>query len=291
MGASILHELMKEGVLVEPKVAERISAMTSEEHAELLERVKAEKPLVLSEDFFENIIDVSEFRGRKKFSVQEKAAEMNAYFSALQNLFEKKNRAVSIANASESASVIGLVRSVLQDGFEIEDQTGAIKVVSKMQVDEDDVVMVAGKAVQKVIYADYVEFPDVPERRARKSPKRCEVVFGKTSDGADYSISFGEKMSIGKNSLIVGRNPAQLKINNVSILACPHIAKEHPLQILKKRRLPGALFAMAEAPDVLLLRGSENFLENYMGATVIAINGKSFARINLKTREAKIETI
>ncbi|MFZ3076826.1 MAG: hypothetical protein WA139_00025 [Candidatus Aenigmatarchaeota archaeon] len=287
----IIEDIIKEGVLVEPKLAERISLMRGEEQAELMERIRIEKPLILSEEFFENIIEVTEVCPQKKISVQESAAELNLYFNALQNLFEKKNRAVSIANASENASVIGLVRSVLPDGFEIEDQTGAIKVVSKTQVDEDDVVMVAGKAMQKVLYADLVEFPDAPERQMKKSPKKCEIVFGCPAEGADYSICFGEKMSIGKNSLVVGKNPALVRINNITIMVHNQNSGKNisPLHVLKKRRLPGTLVPIAEVPDILLLRGAENVLENYKGATAIAANDKSVARINLRTREAKFE--
>ncbi|MBU3957534.1 MAG: hypothetical protein KKB25_00485 [Nanoarchaeota archaeon] len=287
---NIIEHIMKSGVLVEPGAAKRISEMGGSEQAELLERIKAEKPLVLSEDFFENIIEVSEFPGPKKFSVQESAAALNAYFNVLQNLFEKKGRAVSISNASENASVIGLVRSVLHDGFELEDQTGAIKTVSKAQVDEDDVVMVAGKVIQKVLYADYVEFPDAPERQARKSPKKCDVLFGKRAEGADYSIVFGNGFSMEKKSLTVGKNPALLKINNISVLISPLAAKIAPAQILKKRRLPGTLVPIADAPDIFLLRGAENFLENYKGTAIVAVDGKSLARINLKTGEIKFET-
>jgi len=287
----IIEDIIKEGVLVEPRIAERVAAMRGDEQAELMERIKIEKPLILSDEFFENIIEVTEICGQKKLSVQESASALNSYFNVLQNIFEKKNRAVSISNAAENASVIGLVRNVLQDGFEIEDQTGAIKVVSKTQVDEDDVVMVAGKVIQKVLYADYVEFPDAPERQMKKSPKKCEIVFGKNAEGADYSISFGEEISIGKNSLTVGKNPAIVKINNIMIMV--HNTKNgknvSPLQVLKKRRLPGTLVPMAEVPDILLLRCAENVLENYKGATAIAANDKSAARINLRTREAKFE--
>lgn len=287
----IIEDIIKEGVLVEPRIAARISAMWDDEQAELMERVRTEKPLILSDEFFENIIEVTEICGQKKLSVQESASALNAYFNALQNLFEKKNRAVSIANASENASVIGLVRNVLPDGFEIEDQTGAIKVVSKTQVDGDDVVMVAGKVMQKVLYADLVEFPDAPERQMKKSPKKCEIVFGESSDGGDYSVSFGEKMSIGKNALVVGSNPALVRINNITVMVHnSYIGKNiSPLQILKKRRLPGTLIPITEVPDIILLRGAENVLENYKGTTAIAANDKSVVRINLRTREAKFE--
>ncbi len=293
---AILSEIIKEGVLVEPKIAERISRMSESEYAELAERMHAEKPLILSEEFFENIIEVLEIQEQKKISIPDSTARLNAYFSALQNLFDKKNRAVSIANASGNVSVIGLVRKVLPDGFEIEDQTGAVKIVSKTQVEEDDVVMVSGKAVSKTLYADYVEFPGAPERQIRKSTKMCEVLFGNLSvlgnsaEGGDYSISFGEKMSIGKNLLVVGKNPAHVKINNLAIIVCS-AKSASPLQILKKRRMPETLIPMAEAPDIFLLRGAENVLENYKGATVIAVNDKSVARINLKTREVKFESI
>lgn len=289
----IIEDIIKEGVLVEPRIAERVAVMQDGEQAELMERIRIEKPLVLSEDFFENIIEVAEICAQKKISIQESAAALNSYFSVLQSLFEKRNRAVSISNASENASVIGLVRNILHDGFEIEDQTGAIKVVSKTQVDEDDVVMVSGKVIQKVLYADLVEFPGAPERQMKKSPKKCEIVFGKPAGGADYSISFGEKISIGKNSLVVGKNPALVKINNITVMVQnPNSGKNiSPLQVLKKRRLPGTLVPMAEVPDILLLRGAENVLENYNGTTAIAVNDKSVARINLRTRDAVFENI
>ncbi len=288
---SILNEIIKEGVLVEPKIAERISRMGMEEQSELIERMRAEKPLILSEEFFENVIEISEMSGKKKMSVQESAAILNSYFNSLQNIFEKRNRAVSIANASGNASVIGLVRKVLQDGFEIEDQTGMIKIASKTQAEEDDVVMVSGKAISNTLYADYVEFPDMPENQVKKSPKKCEIVFSAAPrDGFDYSISFGEKISIGKNSLVVGKNPVHVKINNLLVLVNPNNVKNvSPLQTLKKRRI--GMFAIADIPDIFLTRGTENFMENYKGATAIAVNDKSAARINLKTREAKIETL
>lgn len=288
---NIFEEIMKDGVLVEPKAADRISKMSEGEWAELMERLRAEKPLVLSEDFFENIIEVTEFQEQKKLSIQEAAARLNSYFNVLQNLFEKKNRAVSISNASESASVIGLVRNVFQDGFEIEDQTGMIKAVAKTQADEDDVVMVSGKVIQKILYADYVEFPDMPERQIKKSPKKFEIVFGRPAEGGDYSISFGEKTEIAKNSLVVGKNPAQIKINNTLILVLNNKKNIPPLQILKKRRLPGTLVPIAEAPDILLTNADENILENYKGVTLVAVNNKSFARINLKTKEVKFGSV
>ncbi len=291
---SVLQEIMKEGVLVEPKVADKISKMGAGEQSKLMERIRAEKPLILSEDFFENIIEVAELQEKKKFSMQDSAAALNSYFNVLQSLFEKRSKAVSIANAAENAAVIGMVRNVLPDGFELEDQTGAIKVVSKTQAEEDDVVMVSGKAASKTLYADLVEFPDLKEKPPRKSPKQCCVIFGKQSEDADYSIAFGEKISIGKNSLVVGKNPVAVKINNLLILVCSsaNIKKNiPPAEALKKRRIQGTLFAMAEPPDILLLRGAENSVEDYKGTTAIAVNGKSFARISLKTREAKIESM
>lgn len=287
-----ISEIIKEGVLIEPRIAERISKMGEGEFAELMERMRAEKPLILSEDFFENMIEVSEMQEPGKFSMQESIAGINSYFSALQRLFEKRNRAVSISNASENASVIGIVKSVLQDGFEVEDQTGSIKVISKTQVEEDDAVMVTGKLISKALYADYVGFPDMRERQMRKSPKKCEVLFSaKPREGGDYSISFGEKMSMMKGSLIVGKSPVQVKINNILMLVHNGCVKEKSqlAQILKKRRLPGTLFAIAEAPDILLARGAENFLEEYGGASIVAVNDKSIARISLKTREVKFE--
>ncbi len=284
---------MKEGVLVEPRTAERIAHMEGNEVKELLERLRQEKPLILSEEFFENIIEVTEFQEQKKFSIQESAGTLNSYFNVLQNLFEKRSRAVSISNASGNVALIGLVRSVQQDGFELEDQTGAIKIVSKAQVADDDVVMVSGKAAGKIVYADLVEFPDLQERPMKKSPKKCEIAFNaKRTDGSDYSISFGEKISIEKNSLVVGKNPAQVRINNIAILVHnPKNGKNiSPLQILKKRRLPGALVPIAEVPDILLLCGAENILENYKGTTIVAVDEKSAARINLMTMEVGFET-
>ncbi len=288
---NILQEIMKEGALIEPKAAEKISGMREAEQAEVLERVRKEKPLVIGADFFQNIVEVAEAGETKKFSVQESVARLNSYFSALQSVFEKKNRAVSIINASGnsgSASVIGLVKNILPDGFVLEDQTGEIKIISKIQAEEDDVIMVSGRVYGKSIYADSVEFPEVLEKPERKSPKKCEIVFGRISEGADYSITFGGEFSIGKKSLVVGKNPAMLKINNISVLINPAIAKIPPLQILKKRRLPGRLFAIAEAPDIFLTRSSENFSGNYKGTGVVAIDEKSVARINLKTREVEI---
>ncbi len=291
---NILKEIMKEGALVEPKAADKISKMGTGEQSELMERIRAEKPLILSEDFFENIIEVAELQEKKAFSMQDSAAALNSYFNVLQRLFEKKSRAVSISNASENAAVIGLVKNILPDGFELEDQTGAIKIVSRAHVEEEDVVMIFGKAANKTLYADLVEFPDLRERQPRKSPKQCEVIFGKHSEEADYSIVFGEKFSIAKSSLTVGRNPVVVKINNLLILVCngADIKKNiSPVEVLKKRRIPGALFAIVEPIDILLLRGPENSIEDYRGATAIAVNDKFFARINLKTREAKIESL
>lgn len=286
---NILDKIMKEGVLVEPKAAERIKKMDESEQAELMDRIRIEKPLVISEGFFENLIEVSEVQDQKKTSVQESIARINSYFNSLQNLFEK-GRAVSISNASGNVSVIGLVKNVLQDGFELEDSTGTIKIISKAQLEEDDVVMVAGKAVSKTIYADLVEFPDIQEKTVKKSSKKCEVLFGKQTEGGDYSIFFGENFSMAKDSVVVGKNPVQIKLNNILILVWNNTKKIFPLQILKKRRLPGTLFAISEVPDIFLSAG-ENFFENYKGTTVVAVNDKSFARINLKTREVKFESI
>lgn len=292
---NILQEMIKEGALVEPKAAEKISGLDESEQADVLERVRREKPLVVGEEFFQNVIDVLEIQEPKKTSMQESATRLNAYFNSLQALFEKKNRAVSISNASGNASVIGLVKNVLPDGFELEDQTGEIKITSKTQVEEDDVAMVSGKVSGKNIYADYVEFPDLPEAPLRKSPKNCEVVFSaKQTEGGDYSISFGDRAEIAKNSLVVGKLPVQVRINNILVLAHNggNGAKNiSPLQILKKRRLLGTMFAIADAPDILLLRGAENFFENYKGTSIVAINDKSVARINLKTREVKFEEL
>ncbi len=288
---NIFEEIMKEGVLVEPKAAERISKMSESEQAELIETLHAEKPLVLSEDFFESIIEVLELKTPKKLSVQESASEINSYINKLQTFFEKRNGAVSISNASGSVSVIGLVRNVLQDGFEIEDSTGTIKVLSKAQTEEDDVVMVTGKAINKTLYSDLVEFPDLKEKTFRKNMKNFEIVFGRAAEGSDYSISLGEKTEIAKNSLIVGKNPMQVKINNILILVLNNAKNIPPLQILKKRRLPGTFLPIIDVPDILLTTAGENVLENYKGVTLVAVNDKSFARINLKTGEVKFGSV
>lgn len=287
---NIFEEIMKAGVLVEPKAADRISKMSESEQTELIERLRAEKPLVLSEDFFESVVEVLEINTPKKFSVQEMASETNSCFNTLQNIFEKRNRAVSISNASGGVSVIGLVKNILPDGFELEDSTGTVNVLSKSQVEEDDVVMVTGKAINKTLYADLVEFPELQEKALRKSPKKFEIVFGRLSESG-YSITFGEKAEIAKNSLVVGKSPVQVKINNLLILVLNNKKNIPPLQILKKRRIPGTHIPISEVPDILLTTSGENNLENYKGVTLVAVNNKSFARISLKNMEVRFETL
>ncbi len=285
---NVIKEIMDMGVLVEPKAAEHINRLNEHEIKAVIERIKKEKPLVIGEDFFENVFEVVEKKHeQKKYTVHELVAVYNRYYQKMSEYFVKKKNTVSISNVFGDASVIGIVKNVKNNEAEIEDPTGEIKVRLKdgIKLINDEIVLVSGIVKDKVLHAEFVEYPNI-KNTPKISGKKCTVCFN--GNCGDYKIFFDNETRIEKDSLFASSNPVYVKINNILILV---FNTKDPVTVLSKRCFyPGRIYEeniLDEVPDYFLCFSGVG-IKDYNGVKIIGINEKQTAKIELHTGRVEI---
>ncbi len=139
----------------------------------------------------------------KKRTVDDFVSFYNKRYEALAAILQPRKElegSLSISRVlaktdQEKTSIIGIVKSKAETKnknlmLEMEDPTGVIKVVvNKSRPDLfrvgkeiflDEVIGITGKTGDKIIFADNIIYPDIPQREIKKCDHDCGVVF--TSD-------------------------------------------------------------------------------------------------------------
>lgn len=284
---NILKEIIDLGIIVEDEAAEIINSLEAAEQKKLLEELEIEKPVVLKKDFL-----------KKKYSIQGFVDIYNTYYEIFKNILLNRtelNNLVSINNCKTGkVSVIGLVKTINRNDkkIELEDPTGSIHIVLNEKLKEeaeklieDEVIVVSGGINNKTLFADKILFPDIGLKQAKTTKKKHIIFFSfkKQQTKADKIISLEE---IEKQ---------ELEIENVRILVLNNQKQGNPLELLKKRHLePGNVFKqdliIKEVPDIFLTSSEKPEIINYKGTTIISINEKTSAKIDLQTRKAELIT-
>ncbi len=224
-------------------------------------------------------------------------------YKAIRQLLLKKTKAVSINKAQDlnsEVSVIGMVKEITPTGATLEDQTGEIGVVGKLDVQEGDVLTVRGPVREKKIMLSETAWPDVPlTRRPGRIHNTSLLLTAKDEKGAD--IIFSTAGVEDDKVTHVSESPTWLTVRNngtsLVVLAYKTEAKElkDAADWLKKRQLPHKevpgpknLFIIEPVPDILWLIGPPAGKEIYKGILIVSC-GDGSAKINLETLEAEFK--
>jgi len=115
------------------------------------------------------------------------------------------------------------------------------------------------------------------------------LVFSASPEGGDYRISFCEETSVGAGKAC-GNGPLWLDIGGITILLYRGASEGiSPLELLKRRHLGSPPEDFIEiVPDIFLTNGPAG-TENYKGTTIVSIGDAGTAKIDLHTREVKLE--
>ena len=111
------------------------------------------------------ILELYKTKKLQKMSPRDFLEYYNNKYTGLRDILLKKIQAVSINKASESyseVSVIGMVRETVPGGFVMEDETGEITVISRENVEPDDVVGASGHIKEGQLFSSGLIWPDVP---------------------------------------------------------------------------------------------------------------------------------
>ncbi|MFQ6020432.1 MAG: hypothetical protein ACE5J4_00185 [Candidatus Aenigmatarchaeota archaeon] len=292
-----LTELIKLGFLVEPNAAELLKNLNQGEFEKLLENLKKEESLVLSEKFIKKIFKkeikiIKTFIPIKKLSIQDFVNMLNNRYNFLQNILVNKlamENIISINKVSSgNTTIIGMVKIRQEKNNNLivwlEDQTGEIEtIIPKMlgeKINLDDVIAITGNISNKKLYGEKIIFPDIPIRRVNYSDDSIKIAFilnGKDYD-ADYLIYENKIKDKLNNKILEITNPSIVSIGGIIILIAH---KFEPFEILKKRYIhkDKTDFLIDNVPDILFTDRKIN--TNYKGVTIVSGNNL----INLKTRE------
>lgn len=292
-----LKELVSMGFLIDEDAKENINNLNEEDFNILVENVKKENPLTISNEFIKNIFAkevkiLKQLKMKKKMTIKDFVNFLNQKYNKLQEILIEKleiKNVVSINKCgSGSVSIIGMVKTITDkgDNFEIflEDPTGEIKTAipknlgSKIKL--DDVIAVSGNMNNKILFVNRVIFPDVPLRPVNYSEESVKVGYI-TKDKkieVNYVINKNQVKDNIKNKRYKIIPPIFLEIGGIKILI---IGDADPLNVLKKRYLKkeNSDFIIDIIPDVIFTEKDVN--RNHKGITIVSANNI----IDLKNRE------
>ena len=292
-----LKKLVSMGFLIDEDAKESINKLNEEEIDILVETLKKENPLMISNKFIKNIFTkeikiIRQFKTKKKMTIKDFVGFLNKKYNKLQEILIEKleiKNVVSINKCgSGSVSIIGMVKTISDKGdiFEVflEDPTGEIKTAIPKnfgcKINLDDVIAVSGNMNNKILFVNRVVFPDVPLRPVNYSEGSMKVGYI-TKDKkieVNYVIKKNQIKDNIKNKNYKIITPAFLEIDGIKILL---VGDSDPLNVLKKRYLKkdNTDFIIDVIPDVVFVEKDVN--RNYKGITIVSPNNI----IDLKDRE------
>ena len=207
----ILKQMMDMGILVEPLVSERMNALSPNQLSIVVDKVKTERPLVLTEQILEKYLKSSYFKilrnmsVTKRLTIQDFTETINKRYDFVQNLLMRKVELTNIVSINKCNSgkltVIGMVKKKEPSNgnfvLELEDKTGTLNAVVSKDLAEktsiDDTIAVYGNYNNKILFGEKVVYPDVPLRKVTYSKVDSKIMFiinqdlsNKVETDADY---------------------------------------------------------------------------------------------------------
>lgn len=234
-------------------------------------------------------------RGQEKggqINVSDYAKRFLDRLQAIQKMLVQKielKDMVSISNASGKSVVIGIVLKKDAGFFELEDQTGTIRILCQKEMLEkielDDIIAVKGIVGQdRFMRCEEIIFPDIPLTRPRttKEPMKIAFVDEHHESSAPVKIIWNEDecRCISPEKTMILSDPCMLSINGINVLY--YSATSNPTDILKRRfiALKKGDFIIDPVPDIFLSRGLPKPM-NYKSVSIVPLNYE----IDLGTRE------
>jgi DNA polymerase II small subunit/DNA polymerase delta subunit B len=308
MKEKIVKQFLEEGILLSPDTLGRITESNAER---MLERAKKEKAVVFSfQDEPELAIEVRKLQKKQKLSPQDFASYYNARFDGLRDILQKKMEdVVSVANAKKSGSsitTIGMVREQTQRGFIMEDTTGWIEVITRVEdVAADDVIAVKGGVKEEKLFAEEIIWPDIPMSRSHNQPDFTLTLSEKAEhQNGDFLITTEAIYGFDKKKTALP-NPGWITISKDSLTVTvlvyrpdkPATQKEALAWLRKRHLLPDKNqirgtddpFLIEPIPDVVWILSSERWNDIYKSVIVVSSDGKVPAEVNLATGKVEFK--
>lgn len=242
----------------------------------------------------------------------------NARYEGLREILLKGMRAVSISNASGSASdvsVIGMVRERNQRGFILEDATGEIPVISSDDVSEDDVIGVRGMVREGQLFQSELIWPEIPDSREPCTIPGLSLLLSYRLDEGMWAEAHGTglvfvpqrpglKLSGDEERRLVTDlpNPCHATIKQGDrefrlLIYRPSgpVSRQDALDMLRRRHLSperGEIstrsdpYIMEPAPDLLWIVSGERLIERHRGVNLIMTGEDDVVRYDAETGEA-----
>jgi len=324
----VVSEFLKRGILLSPELRDKIKPEEIEKIASRFDKKKVvltpeEYKLLKGE-----VKILMEYKkGPEVKRISNFIDFYNRRFEFLRNLLREKLPDATSINKLNAGNVtsIGMVRELTSEGFLLEDQTGSVLCISHEKVLEDDVVGVKGIYKGGKLHVEKIIYPDIPlQREIGLTEDECYVYFTcnfvKKPERALHVFAFNvsqppndcwlvtKKTGLPKSQRKVYVNlPSLVEVNGVKIFMFESDfsdlkrklgeddEKKLILSLLRRRHLlpnvymEGDPYLLREIPDIIFLRGNEDFFLNYKGVSVISVSGDRGFLVNLKTREYEYE--
>jgi len=295
----IVRKALERGVMVSPEALE--SADWSDIDSVLEE---AKHMLVYGSPAGEKRgpnVSVKESVPKARLKPKDVADFYSQKYKAMRQLLLKKVKAVSINKAQDlksGVSVIGIVKELTPSGAVLEDQTGEIDAIGKIDAGEGDVLGAKGQVREGKVMVSETVWPDVP--LVRKPGRIHNTTLLLTSkDEKDADVIFSSSGAEGATH--VSHSPTWLTVSNngSSLTVLAYKTGEKDLKAaagwLKKRCLPHEevpgpknLHVIDPVPDILWLIGPPAGKEIYKGVLIVSC-GEGSAKVNLETLEAEFK--
>ena len=168
----MINNILNE-TIVSSDVLEILKLMDESSLEKLYERIKIEKPTILSQDILKEylVFDVSKKNGTGTLTINKFVEMLNARYNLFQKILVRKvgfEKLISINKCSSGqATIIGIVdtKEIKNDKItlRLEDPTGSIEVIALKNLGErinlDDVIAVSGNIQNKILSVDEIIFP------------------------------------------------------------------------------------------------------------------------------------
>ena len=292
-----LKELIELGFLIDETAKEDINSLNDENYKKLVEALKKEYPLVISQEFIKKLFIkevkiLKTFKKRDKLTIKDFVRLLNEKYNTLQKILLEKLELKDVVSINKCGSgnvtVIGMIKAIEERGKTlevfIEDPTGEIRVSMHKNMGSnlslDDVVAISGNVNNKILFLDKIIYPDISLRPVNYSDEPAKVAFVSEEKEIDLGyvvMNKGIKDNF-KNKFYDIEIPTLIEISGIKILI---IGDFEPLMVLKKRYLnkENTDFIIDVIPDLVF--SNKDINKNYKGVTIISPNNI----IDLKTRE------
>lgn len=329
---NIVKEFLKRGYLISPQILSQIK----EEDVDKLISKLSPKDVILTKELYQFLTKKTKikvlYEYKKKGGVRKIDYFIDFYNNRLKILrpfLEKKIKTNDILLINKlsygtNATIIGMIRDVRENGFEIEDSTGHIGCISDEKLLEDEVVALKGTVKREGFIVEKIYYPDIPlTNKVNLTKDDCFVAFtnnlNSLSHIPQYIFTFNKSRKINeiKSEIITTKDNSNspnvhslgepflvttngIKIYTLKITWLEEVkkklerndTKEIITTLLKKRHflpykfIEGDPYLLEQIPDIILIDGlNDPFFLNYKGVSIISITQNTGYLVNLRTRE------